>query len=82
MVANRTGATDPTLLLDETAGAVSPGNLQPYMGMIRGIAEDIGATRVILVVQSPALAALADSVIHVERGEGGSFFTVRDPSGR
>jgi exonuclease SbcC len=68
LICSRIGAREPTLILDETAGAVSPGNLDAYMGMIRGIAEDIGAHRVILVVQSPTLAALADSIIRVERG--------------
>lgn len=68
VICARTGAPTPTLVLDETAGALSPSNLAPYMAMIRGVAEDIGASKVLLVVHSPALAALADSLIRVDRG--------------
>lgn len=75
VVCSRTGATAPTLIRDESGGAVSIENAPSYVAMLRGGAQAIGASKTVLVSHSPAIVSLCDVAIRVTDGR----LEVRDP---
>lgn len=57
-----------TIWRDETTGALSPGNIPPYVAMLRKLLVLSRAYQVIFVTQSTDAADLADSVVEVKNG--------------
>lgn len=68
MACRRAGMVRPTLVRDESGAALSPGNGEAYVAMLRRAAGIVGADRVLLVSHSPEVQALADARIVVANG--------------
>jgi hypothetical protein len=59
------GAERPTLVRDESAGALSEGNAPIWMAMLRRAADIIGVDRILFVNHNRETWALADRCIEV-----------------
>ena len=60
--------TTPSLIRDETAGALSPSNCRAYIKMLRLAAELIGADKVLFVSHQEEMNESADSRIVIADG--------------
>jgi exonuclease SbcC len=69
LACRRAGATQPTLIRDETGAALSPENARAWVAMMRRAADLIGADKVLYVSHSPECQELADARIVVEDGK-------------
>ena len=67
-VCARAGAELPTFVLDEAGAAVDVEMTEAYVLMVRQVAAEIGASKVLLVTHNPEVVALCDGVIRVADG--------------
>lgn len=73
-VCNRAGAERPTIVRDESDAAVSIGNVEAYMVMVRRAAKMIGAGRVLMVSHGTVMREFVDTILRVD---GGRLFMKR-----
>lgn len=68
LACRRSAAEDVTLVLDEAGAALDDSNARAWIGMVRRAANQIGASRVLLVSHSDDIKSLCDSRIEVGNG--------------
>lgn len=65
MACRHAGVEAPTLVRDESGGALSPKYAPRYITMLRRAASIVGASRVLIISHTPEAWEMADSIVHV-----------------
>lgn len=61
------GVKEPTLVRDETGAALDPESARAYVLMLRRVAKEVNASKVLLVSHSPDVVGLCDARIEVSK---------------